>query len=320
MKYASVFAGVGGFDLGFDAAGMQPTAQVEINKHSRAILARHWPNVERTDDVISTTGKDLGKPDLVVGGFPCQDTSHAAPHRTGLDGKRGRLYYEFVRLVDEVARLVDESKPRWVCIENPVGLLKSNKGRDMEAVVRGLEDLGYGWAYRVVDGRHLGSAQRRRRVLVVGHRGGDGRPAWDVLADDDVGSESPSVLDESRRDSRSKVGSVVTDDGRGLIYRKSRRPRSKDDYSTWVLDGDANTLTGFDSGNSRQTHIVVQGGRARTLTLTEWERLTCLPDGWTEGVPDSHRFKALGDAMHAGMAEWLGRRFMQTHESVPFIG
>ena len=57
VKNASVFAGVGGFDLGFDAAGMQPTAQVEINKHSRAILARHWPNVERTDDVVSTTGK-----------------------------------------------------------------------------------------------------------------------------------------------------------------------------------------------------------------------------------------------------------------------
>lgn len=320
MRYASVFAGVGGFDLGFDAAGMQPTAQVEINKHSRAILARHWPNVERTDDVISTTGSDLGSPDLIVGGFPCQDLSKGKANRQGLKGKRSVLYYEFVRLVEETARIIDEAKPRWVCIENVPGLLTHNKGRDMEAVVRGLENIGYGWAYRVVDGRHLGSAQRRKRVIIVGHRGGDGRPAWDVLADDDTGSESPSVLDQPRRDSRSKVGSVVEDDGRGLIFRKSRRPRSKDDYATWVLDGDANTLTGFDSGNARQTHIVVQGGRARVLTPVEWERLQCFPDDWTAGVPTGHRHQALGDAMHVGMAEWLGRRFMHTHESVPFIG
>lgn len=72
----------------------------------------------------------------------------------------------------------------------------------------------------------------------------------------------------------------------------------------------ANTLTGFDGGGpARQTHLIAQQGRVRTLTHTEWERLQMFPDGWTEGLPDSARFTALGNAMHVGMAEWLGRRF-----------
>lgn len=79
----------------------------------------------------------------------------------------------------------------------------------------------------------------------------------------------------------------------------------------------ANTLTGFDGGGAtRQVHLIAQHGRLRTLTLTEWERLQRFPDGWTEGIPDSARFTALGNAMHVGMAEWLGRRIVAA-TSVP---
>lgn len=99
------------------------------------------------------------------------------------------------------------------------------------------------------------------------------------------------------------------------MWRKSARPRaalSKGGYETWTADGIGNTLTGFDGGGPRrQTHLIAQDGRLRTLTLREWERLQNFPDDWTQGIPDSARYTALGNAMHVGMAEWLGTRLMR---------
>lgn len=108
-----------------------------------------------------------------------------------------------------------------------------------------------------------------------------------------------------------------------MIWRKSARARKAirlGGYETWVNDGYANTLTGFDAGAAtRQTHLLLQAGRLRTLTLTEWERLQGFPDGWTQGIPDSARFTALGNAMHVGMATWLGQRLLAVHESLPLL-
>ena len=101
-----------------------------------------------------------------------------------------------------------------------------------------------------------------------------------------------------------------------MIWRKSARPRAslaKGGYETWVADGDANTLTGFDAGGPlRQTHLIYQHGRVRTLSLTEWERLQGFPDDWTAAAPDSARYTQLGNAMAVPMATWLGRRLIAT--------
>lgn len=97
-------------------------------------------------------------------------------------------------------------------------------------------------------------------------------------------------------------------------------------------DGTANTLTGFDGGGpARQTHLIAQGGGVRTLTLTEWERLQGFPDGWTEGIQPGDvrrkkvliragRYTMIGNAIHTGTAEWLGRRLLDVHNSLHLIG
>lgn len=334
MKYVSTFAGIGGFDLAFNRAGWKATAMVEWDKNCQTILRQHFPNVPLKGDIADVSGSQIGKPDLVAGGFPCQDTSIAAPHRKGLAGSRSSHYFEFQRLVGEHLRLVDATRPRWVVIENPLGLLASpgrgkdgidRSGWDMAAVVRGLEDIGYGWAYRVVDARHLGSPQRRKRVLVVGHLGGDHRPAQLVLGDASHGSHdgSPSSV------SRYKAGPTSVAEPAGgadgpLIFRKSARPRAslaKGGYETWVPSDFANTLTGFDGGGpARQTHLIVQEGRQpRTLTLTEWERLQGFPDDWTKAMTDSQRYTALGNAMHVGTAAWLAKRLAAVDSTLPLL-
>ena len=192
----------------------------------------------------------------------------------------------------------------------------------MAAVLHGLVELGYGVAYRVVDGGSLGSAQRRRRVLVVGHRGGDPGPAWQVLGDTSSGTSTagPSAV-RTKRGPSAVVGPQVDDT---LIFRKSARPRaaiSKGGYETWVPAEFTNTLTGFDGGAAtRQTHLLLQHGKVRTFSLTEWERLQGFPDGWTAGMKDSNRYSALGDAMLVPMAEWLGHRLARVDAALPLIG
>ena len=181
MKAISLFSGVGGFELGFDRAGIDTVLQVEIDETCRAVLERHWPEVERIADVqelrvaggdgryqsqrpCSGTQRTADTYDLVFGGFPCQDLS-VAGKRAGLGGERSGLWFEFERVLSEL-------RPRWVVIENVPGLLHSPPnapGRDFAIILDALAELGFGGvAWAVLDAQHFGVPQRRRRVFIVG--------------------------------------------------------------------------------------------------------------------------------------------------------
>jgi DNA (cytosine-5)-methyltransferase 1 len=172
VNVISLFAGIGGFDLGFERAGMSSVAQVENNAAANAVLQRHFPNVQRFEDVRHVGQHNLPAADLVCGGFPCQDLS-VAGHRAGLAGERSGLWFEFLRILTEV-------KPRWCVIENVPGLLSSNGGRDFAVLIHGLVECGYRVCWRVLDAQYFGVPQRRRRVFIVGHLG-DGRAAQVLL-------------------------------------------------------------------------------------------------------------------------------------------
>jgi DNA (cytosine-5)-methyltransferase 1 len=193
----------------------------------------------------------------------------------------------------------------------------------MAAVVRALEDLGYGWAYRVVDGRYLGPAGRDKSeselsLSAIVEETPDPRGKfWVTTAQ--AKDRLRRVLSAGDRSGPS-ARRGPTEDG-SLIWRKSARPRAslaKGGYETWVPAEFANTLTKLRRRlTTAPEHIIYQGGRLRTFTPMEWERLQGFPDGWTEGIPDSARYDALGNAMHVGMAEWLGRRLAAVHHALP---
>jgi len=166
MKFGSLFTGVGGFDLGFERAGMKCEWQVEFDKNCQNILRKHWSETELFDDVRTVGRHNLKPVDVICGGFPCQDVSIAGK-RAGLAGERSGLWSEF-------ARIIDELEPKWVVIENVPGLLSSNRGRDFATVIRWLAERGYGVAWRILDSQYFGVAQRRRRVFIVGSFGNGG--------------------------------------------------------------------------------------------------------------------------------------------------
>lgn len=327
IEFVSCFAGSGGFDLGFENTGrMQTVMQVEIVGHRRNTLARHFPHVTNLQGDIRDVRADsiTGNPDLFPAGFPCKQLSVAAPHRQGLDGKDSKLLFEFYRLVGAYLDLVAYARPRFVVLENTPGLLRSRKGRDMAAVVMGLEELGYGWAYRVVNGASLGTPQERRRVVIVGHLGGDPRPAGSVLGLDGSGGEVAPTGADRRPGPGPHARPVVVGGEVVKFWRKSANSQVSIDLGyeggyreTWVNDGRMNTLASADGGNAtRQKHLLFQHGRLRTLTPVEWERASGFPDGWTDNMPHTERMKAMGDTFHVGTAQWLGERLVAVNDSL----
>ena len=161
MTFGSLFAGIGGFDLGLERSGMTCMWQCEIDKYANQILKKHWPEVKKYEDIKRLTNPE--PVDLICGGFPCQDLSMAG-NRAGLAGQRSGLFFELARIINEV-------KPKWFILENVPGLLSSNQGRDMATVIETLAKIGYCVSWRVLDSQFFGVAQRRKRVFIVGSLG-----------------------------------------------------------------------------------------------------------------------------------------------------
>lgn len=331
MQFASAFSGIGGFELAFQRAGIATTALIELEKNRAPCLREQFPDTPlMIGDIADVNGTDLGRIDGLAAGFPCKDISRSKAYRQGLAGDHSSTFFNVPRLVDEYARLVDESNPRWVILENAPDLVTSrwNGGRDMGTALWTMVELGYGMAWRVFDARGFGTPQRRRRIVLVGHRGGDPRPAGQVLGLLDGGAGPADTSHDGIADTGPHTGAFAVGGDVVRVWRKGVRPQVaiakgyEGGYrETWVDDGRGNTLTAFDGpGNTRQTHLISQGGRMRTLTAVEWERLQGFPDDWTAAMNRSARFNALGNAMHVGMAEWIGRRIVDVTSTLPMIG
>jgi DNA (cytosine-5)-methyltransferase 1 len=217
LTAVSLFAGVGGFDLALERNGVKVVASVEIDQKASSILAKQFPNSKLFNDIKGVTGEQLinagfdPENGIITGGFPCQDLS-VAGKRAGLDGNRSGLFYEIVRLLDE-------TKARYFILENVVGLLSSNAGADMGAVIGALVERRYGVAYRVLDAQYFGVPQRRRRVFIVGCARDSGRTPAQILAltESSIGHFSKSR--KKRKDFTESIDTgVEQSDQSELIY------------------------------------------------------------------------------------------------------
>jgi DNA (cytosine-5)-methyltransferase 1 len=172
MRYLSVCSGIEAATVAWHPLGWEAAAFSEIEAFPRAVLSHHYPDTPCHGDFTTIGADEYGPIDLLVGGTPCQSFS-VAGLRGGLADERGNLALEYLRLADR-------ARPRWLVWENVPGVLSSNAGKDFGTFLGGLAELGYGFAYHVLDAQHFGVPQRRRRVFVVGHLG-DWRRAAAVL-------------------------------------------------------------------------------------------------------------------------------------------
>lgn len=161
----SLFAGIGGFDLGFERAGFRTAWACEIDAKAQAVMRLRFPLADLHDDVCKVGAHNLSAVDVVTFGSPCQDLS-VAGRRGGLAGERSGLFYEAVRVISELR--AKYGKPDFAVWENVPGAFSSNQGRDFAAVLQSLADIGAtDIAWRVLDSRFFGVPQRRKRIFLV---------------------------------------------------------------------------------------------------------------------------------------------------------
>ena len=289
LTFGSLFAGVGGFDMGFEPY-MDCKFQVEWDKNCQNVLNKHWPDVPKWGDISTVSGAELPPVDVIIFGSPCQDLS-VAGKRAGLEGSRSGLFHEAIRIIKEMRDVTNGTFPRWTVWENVAGALSSNNGGDFATVINEMGKAGaYLSEYALLDAQFFGIPQRRRRVFLLS--------CWDsataAKCPDPLLPVSESLpgyfekgkpkrksasrtLTESLGDEGAIVnaigaslyhhGTVVNQDAdaghvvvtdKPSLFVKSRRAQSATDDETWVDGQVAPTLNAFDIGDTRTTTAIIE--------------------------------------------------------------
>src|SRR5450759_2234589 len=290
MKIAGLFAGIGGIERGLHAAGHETSLLCEIDDAAQIILGERFPGIPVSPDVRLL--QDLPSVDIIAAGFPCQDLSQA--------GKTAGIAGANSGLVSELFRSVRDKKPEWLLLENVPFMLQLDKGSAMRFLTDSLGDLGYIWAYRIVDTRSFGLPQRRRRVIILASTNVDPR---DVLMADD--KCEPSLLSPNGW----ACGFYWTEGLRGLGWAVDAVPTLKGGSTIGIPSPPA-------LWDPRDGSITIPD-------LRDAERLQGFDEGWTapaaevSGVRQSHRWKLVGNAVSVPVAEWIGRRLIHPTGDAP---
>ncbi|WP_280258298.1 DNA cytosine methyltransferase [Nocardia abscessus] len=277
-----LFAGIGGLELGLARHGWHTELLCEIEPGAQGVLAARFPDVPLHADITRLRAIPAGT-ELVAAGFPCQDLSQAG-RTAGITGTRSGL-------VDEVFRLVRRKRgPRWLLIENVPFMLQLGRGAAMRHITGALDELGYTWAYRVVDARAFGLPQRRQRVLMLASRTEDPRA---VLFGEDAGPRATGDPDID------PCGFYWTEGVRGL---------------GWAVNAVPTLKGGSALGIASPPAVRLPSGEIVTPGIADAERLQGFDAGWTApatevpGVRKGHRWKLVGNAVSVRMAAWVGSR------------
>lgn len=289
MNVLSVCSGIGAPEAAWSALGWNFAACSEIDAFPSAVMAHHYPDVPNWGDMTKWKDWPDANVDVLVGGTPCQSFS-VAGLRKGLDDPRGNLALTYLAIAHRY-------RPRWLVWENVPGVLSSNGGRDFGAFLGALGQLGYGFAYRVLDAQYFGLAQRRRRVFVVGHLG-DLRRAAAVLFEPESLSGHPAPSRKAGQGIAAATAPSLTASGRGVERAgESGSGRINAESETFVPVARSVAIRGRDGvpqvelGDDKANAIVTpNGGRGgigvgAVLAHTLRARYDGGEDGTGRGVP-----------------------------------
>jgi DNA (cytosine-5)-methyltransferase 1 len=326
MRAASLFTGIGAPEMAMPHWDWLWGA--EISPFCCAVMAYQHPEVRNLGDVLSyglplekfiARARRFDRPDVIVFGSPCQSFSHAAGRRLGLDDRRGNLALVGLEIIKEIA-------PPWFVFENVPGLLSSNEGRDFGAFLGRIQDLGYGFAWRVLDAQYFGVPQQRRRLFVVGCLGGR-EPAVQVLFEREGVRGDPAAGDEPDEDPRTAAAGA----GGGASGGRKASTIKAGYHRCWNDEEDRENLIvarTLKSTYDNEANPVVDEWGVRRLTPLECERLQGFPDRFTRipwrgrsaaRCPDGPRYKAIGNSMAVPVIRWVLGRIESPEGSGPRV-
>jgi DNA (cytosine-5)-methyltransferase 1 len=288
MRVASLFSGIGGFELGLSRVGFETVLMCENDDLARSVLHHQFPGIPVRKDVRAL--KNLPKCDILTAGWPCQDLSQAGK-TAGLGGHRSGLISELFRLVE-----TSREKPDYILLENVAFALYLHGGAALKYVTASLERLGYQWAYRILDSRQFGVPQRRRRVYILGSRK---VPPQSILFrganEISSGEQPPAKL----------FGFYWTEGNTGLGWSPEAVPPLKGGSSLSIPSPPA-------IWNKRARSFVTPG-------ISDAERMQGFPADWTavgalKTKKKRGRWKLVGNAVSVPVVEWIGRCILESRE------
>lgn len=323
LKYdtLSLFAGIGGIDLGLERTGhFRTVAFCEIDPKARLVLAKHWPGVKQYHDVRELTAERLRAdgivPRFVCGGFPCQDISHAGKG-AGIEGERSGLFFE-------MARLIGELRPDGFLLENVSALLT----RGLDVVLGTLAALGYDVEWHCIPASAIGAPHRRDRIWIIGirsdlanassgRRGGAGggkmeqqRGAEIVGAGEVVAHAAGEGLPKR---GQTLFAAGIEEGETGLVPESKRCRQDVPDAAREGLQGYAGH--GESAAGWAYPHGPVGGACLRRLgDAAEWWAVEPAVGRVANGVSGRvDRLKQLGNAVVPQIPEMLGRAFAEVY-------
>jgi DNA (cytosine-5)-methyltransferase 1 len=263
-----------------------PIGFSEIEKFPARVLEHHYPNVTNFGDMTNYKEWNInGTVGLLVGGTPCQSFS-VAGLREGLKDPRGNLMLTYVGILDHF-------RPKWFIWENVPGVLSSNQGRDFGSLLGAVADIGYRFAYRVLDAQYFGVAQRRRRVFVVGNLGDWRGPAKVLFESGCLSRDSPPSREKRKEiTSRSGIGVEIT--GPLAARRFAETDGLSENSAQMVVMPDTVGTLDLECGGGRKTHQSVVSGH---FIPTFWngkqvaDTITCIFDN--QRMPDKNKLQAV---------------------------
>jgi len=301
----------------------------EIDKYACKIYRKNFGKEELYEgDIRTVKPNEIPNHDLLTAGFPCQAFSIAGK-RKGFDDTRGTLFFE-------IGRVLQHKKPGYFILENVKGLLSHNKGRTFETIITSLAELGYDLQWQVLNSKNFGVPQNRERVFIVGHLRGKRKPeVFPIREGCEVNNEKNGQRysycvqpgDKHRgthiQEKEGKLiyeGAVMSEKNKKWLEDGKQLSRNfPQGQRVYSVDGIASTITGNKTGlymvNLHQKRTG-ENTFIRRLTPLECERLQGFPDGWTEGISDTQRYKCLGNAVTTNVITWIGKRLVQ--EVLPF--
>lgn len=308
MNVLDLFSGIGGFSLGLERAGFKTVAFCEIDPFCRRVLAKHWPNVPCYEDVRTLSAQHITAdglvPEVICGGFPCQDIS-VAGKGAGLAGERSGLWSEF-------ARLIGELRPRYAIVENVSALL----GRGLGTVLGDLSSIGYDAEWHCIPASAIGAPHRRDRVWIVAYPHGGGRGeqgnVGQAFGDAETGQSGDGGSGMVNAND-TRCGELEESDARGGVSGEG-----ESDYRTSCGSSSAIRLP------SRQRLEIGPGA------LGEWAHAATTGTGWWATEPDvgrvvdgpaarvdrRKRLIALGNGLVPQIPELIGRAILAAEQSV----
>lgn len=284
FTFGSLFAGIGGFDLGLERAGMVCKWQVEIEPYCQQVLAKHWPSVRRYNDVRECGRHELEPVDLICGGFPCQPHSQAGKRRGAADDRN---------LWPDYRRIVAELRPRWVLGENVPGIRTTM----LDQVLSDLEAEGYTCGTFNIPACAFDAPHRRARIFIIAHANGRRCEQRDAI-----------------------IGAVpITDPGGDIAY--ANRPRQLQPEGTIQNERERIGDRSHDVANAEYNAVCddqQHGGSDADAIRSLWMETESPVSRVADGVPHRvDRLRTLGNAVVPQVVEWIGRRIIETDVLLP---